>query len=182
MGKITTQNRIKAASVGMPIVAEGTGVTVSTDFTGIYRSEFTIPSTVFAVAAASLGFGLKLCTLPVGNIIVHHGSVRLTYVSSVANTVQAVIGVGTVIASGPVADLNGTGTFEDCIDGFTATAFNGTTPVTYTSAKAGEVDQKDGTSTAKSLYLNIAGGFGAITGNLTYSGKVTVYWSVAHAS
>lgn len=179
MTKILTRALNKVAAVEQQITA-GTGNTLSTTYGNTFVTRVTVGAFTQAVAAAKLGFGKLLCTLPKGNIFIHAVYLDLTYVSSVANTVQADIGVGTVIASGAVDVLGGTATFENCLDGQTATAFNGTTPVNYEIAQVGEVDIKDGASTAKSLYLNIAGNFGAVTGNLTYSGTVSFVWSIVN--
>jgi hypothetical protein len=181
--KIFTQNRNKLIQSVTPAIAEATGITVATDYTGVYVTRFTVPSTVQAVAAADLAWGKALGTLPKVNFAVLYTSLDLTYVSSVANTVQMDIGVGTLIGSGAEALLSAVGDAEeDCFDGQTATAFNGTTPVNYSIADFGQKDIKDGTSTAKTLYLNMAGGFGAVTGNLTYSGEVTIVWAVLHTA
>ena len=152
----------------------GTGVTMQSK--GVNVTEFTIPSTSQAVASAALGFGIELGKLPKGKIAVLGVGLDLTYVADGACAVAPDIGVGTVVASGAVSVLGGTGTFEDCLDGQTATVFNGTTEVDYAIYQAGQTDNKDGSSTAKTLYLNIAGNWNVTVG-LTFTGKVTVIWT-----
>jgi len=178
MGKsiIETKNKVRQALVTQ--VTAGTGITVdSTPSKGVFVTKFTVPSTAQAVASAALAFGKLLGTFPKCSIFIHAVGLDITYVADGACTVQADIGVGTLIGSGAQTVLSGVGaTAEDCLDGQTATAFNGTTGVNYEIAKVGEVDIKDGTTTAKSLYLNFAGNW-ATTVGLTYSGVVTVIWS-----
>ena len=180
--KIITQDRNKLRGVAMPIVTEGTGITMDTSYNAVVVSRFTVPSTTQSVAAASLGFGILLATLPKGNLIVHHVSLDMIYALDGAGAATMDMGVGTVIATGAVSVLGGTGTFEDCMNGTSATITNGTANVTYTFGALGETDQKDGASTAKSLYLNMASAWAGITQVLTYRGTVTVTWSLAETS
>lgn len=172
-------NIVAEKSVSEQLVLES-GVTLESNVTksNVYVTKITLAATTFAVANASLGFGKKLFTFPKGNVHVLAAHLDLTYASSVANTIQADIGIGTVIASGVVAVLSGTATFEDIIDGITATAFNGVTAVNYEANKTAEVDIKDGASTAKAAHLNVAGAWTGVTGDLTYSGVVTLIWAI----
>ena len=155
-------------------------VTLSTGiiagYGGVEVVTFTVPSTTQAVTAAALSFGKSLGTLPKGKIFVHAVELDLDYVASTATTAQMDIGVGTVLASGVHATLN-VATNEDCLDGQTSTALAGTASVNYPIAAVGEVDLKDGSATAKELFLNLAGTFvGSM--NIIYSGNVTVVYSV----
>lgn len=180
MTKVLTNNMNKVSSaIDQKVLADGSN-SVSTTYGSVFVTRITVAEFTQAVANANLAFGKKLCTLPKGNIFVHAVYLDLTYSSSVSNTVQADIGVGTTIASGAVAVLGGTAGFENCLDGQTATAFNGSTGVNYEIAKVGETDIKDGASTAKDIYLNIAGAWTGITGTLTYSGTVTLVWSIVN--
>ena len=173
--KIRDRNALNASLVQQ--ITAGTGITVNTttDDGVVHRTVFTVPSTAQAVASAALSFGKELGTMPKINFFTNQVYVDLTYVSDGTCTVQADIGVGTLLASGAYTTLNDA-TNEDCLDGQTSTAYNGTTPAVYEYAAFGEIDIKDGGTTAKSLYLNFAGNWVTTVG-LTYSGTVTVVWS-----
>lgn len=92
------------------------------------------------------------------------------------------VGLGTVIASGAVATLDGTGTFEDIITGQTwDKALNGTTdrfaflPGGGVAIEAGVVPIIEAAGSATPIYLNVADGWDAgVTGNLTASGTVII--------
>ena len=180
MGKITTQDRSRSIGSATPIIIESTGVTVNTSYTGVYATKFTISTTTQAIAAAALGFGIELGTLPKGNICVESVSLDLGYVGSGTTTVTPEIGVGTVVAVGAITTIGaGAATMEDCMDGTNGTAFAATAAKTYNVMAQGEIDQKDGTTTAKTLFLNFAGNW-ATTETLTFTGSVTVAWYIAH--
>ena len=180
--KITTQDRSKLRTASPPTIAAGTGVTIATTETAVHVTKFTIPSTVKTVASAELAWGIKLGTLPVGAVIVTSANFDLGYVASAANGIAADIGIGTVIATGAVSVLDGTATFENCITGQTASVVDGTTPVAWeANVVTAETDVKDGTSTANSLFLNMAGNWN-VNGTITYTGSVTVEWYIPHTS
>lgn len=173
------RDRKKITDSLVQYVIEGTGVTSVQG--NVYTTKFTIPSTVFTVAGAALATGVALGTLPVARIAVLGAELDLSYVASGACAIAADIGVGTLVGSGAQSVLSGVGaTAEDCLNGQTVTVLNGTTPVLYNIYATGEVDVKDGSTTAKTLYLNIAGdwtGGGGFTGTITYTGTVTVIWT-----
>lgn len=174
---VNTNMRDKARLVETdPLIEEGTNIT-AVDSKQVVATRFTLDEVTQDVESAALAFGWKLGKLPKGNIAVLGVWLDLTYVADGACDIQADIGVGTTVASGAVSVLGGTAAFEDCLTGQTATAFNGTTDVNYSTYVAGETDDKDGTSTAKTLYLNIAGNWD-VEVELTYSGEVTVLWTV----
>lgn len=177
---IFTQNRVKAAGSAPPALGEGANISsTTTSYPGVYVTTFTFSDTQ-AVANAALGFGTKLATLPLGNVQVIGASLEMTYSFTGAGAITPEWGIGTAVGTGAVSVLGGTATFEDCINGTALTVTNGATPVTHTAYIKGEVDQKDGTSTAKTLYLNIAGDFTGVTDTLSYAGEVTVIWSILH--
>lgn len=182
MTKIRTQDRNKLVATSVPAITASTGVTLATTYQTSYITKFTIPSTVQAVASAALGFGIELCTLPIGAVVVTGANFDLSYVASGANAIAADIGIGTVVASGAISVLSGTATMEDCITGQTATVLNGTTPVAWeVNVVTAEIDVKDGTTTANTLFLNIAGTWN-VTVDITYTGTVTVAWYISHIS
>jgi len=95
------------------------------------------------------------------------------------------VGLGTVIATGAVAVLSGTGTFEDIITGQTwnkaltgvvdhfATLFTGV----VTEATTVPLIPAAGAGTA--IYLNAADGWAAgVTGNLTATGLVAITYTI----
>lgn len=174
--KIEDRNKLNANLEQTVIAASGITANTSTADGVVHRTVFTVPSTVQAVAGSALAWGIELGALPKCKVGVLMVGLDLDYVSSVADSEQMDIGVGTVVASGAAAVISGTSTFEDCLTGQTATALNGTSSVNYIVHATGELDNKDGSSTAKSLFLNLASTNSGITGNLTVSGEVTVIW------
>lgn len=126
-----------------------------------------------AIAGAALGFGKELYTFPEGLIKVTEATIDLT-IAGATETGTPDTGIGTVVASGAVDVLSGTATFEDIMDGFTATAISsaGSASHNYVSAEAGVLD---GHTTAKKAFLNLAETWKA-TEDLTISGKVTLFW------
>lgn len=156
------------------------GATTTVDTSGInvaQRTKFTVPSTSKAVTNANIGFGLALGTLPKCRLFIHAVQLDLAYVTDGTSSTAPDIGVGTVIGTGSEAALGTIGaTTEDCLNGTTGTTLDDAVAKAYDYVGIGEVDEKDGSSTAKTLYLNFAGAWGAIY-NFIYSGTVTVIWS-----
>ncbi len=180
MGKSNIETRDAVNRSLVQQIEPSTGVTVNTtsDDGVVHRSVFTVSQFTQAVAAANLAWGKALGTMPKVNFFVHAVHLDLAYEASVSDSEAMDIGVGTLIGSGANAVLSGVGAAaEDCLDGQTATVLNGTTEVEYEIAGIGEVDIKDGTSTAKTLYLNAAAANSGITGNILIAGTVTVIWS-----
>lgn len=126
------------------------------------------------VGAANLAIGKLLYTLPAGvqNYSVAYMDVALTgTVNIVADTPD--VGIGTVIATGAVALLSGTATFEDIITGQTSGAIDGTNPII---ANDNTVDLFRNTADAKTVHLNAADGW-AGAGTVTATGTVVIEWS-----
>lgn len=162
-------------------VVLSTGVTENTTRRkGIYITEVTLASQTVAVANTAKSFGKALFTFPVGRIIVMAAYMEVTYSCSVTCTLQADIGIGSTIGTGTDATLGASVTAkEDIIDGQTATAFSSSTPVTFTYLGRGEIDLADGSSSAITAYLNMAQGWSGVTGDVTYSAKVSIVWTFA---
>lgn len=137
------------------------------------KTTLTIAEFTQAIAGAALGFGKKLCDLPEGAIKIEQVVARIT-TKGATSTSQPVIGVGTVVASGAVSVLSGTSTFVDAMTGFTGTAVSAAGSVSFSAATA-TAGVLDGTSTAKSLFLNMAAGW-AVSETLTISGYVEIFW------
>jgi len=86
------------------------------------------------------------------------------------------VGLGTVVASGAVAVLSGTGTFEDLLTGQTATDCNGTA-IKATEATANAYTATEQV-TARGCYLNVADTWTGIMGaeKLLANGTIIVDW------
>lgn len=125
--------------------------------------------TLSPAGAANLAFGKQLYTFPSGKIAVVSAVIDVKLQGGgVVDADTPDVGLGSVVASGAVALLSGTATFENILTGQTATNCSGT------AIKA--VRQEGyGATTASSVYLNVADGWaGADT--LTLSGTVILQW------
>lgn len=123
-----------------------------------HTTVLTVQSTFPAIAGgASLAVGKLVYTLPAGACIV--GPTRMKVSINGAAAIQADtpdIGLGTVIASGAVAVLGGTATFENILTGQTMTDCDGT----ETDA-AVATELAIAAAAAHTVYLNVADGWAA---------------------
>lgn len=160
------------------LIAAESGVTISTTTDGAVNvTKITLASsTIGTVASASLGFGKKLFTFPLGKIDVLRVCTKLAITAHAGCTVKPIVGYGTVVASGAVIALSGTTTFEDYVSGAPTDSLNEATPVTLERTLGGELDIKDGSTTAKDFFLNMAIGW-ATNGTITASGDIVIIWS-----
>jgi hypothetical protein len=117
---------------------------------------------------ASLGIGKKIFSPGAGaQIISAKMSVGLTHSDVAAAADTPDVGLGTVIASGAVAVLGGTATFENILTGQTAANCTGT--ATVAGAANGVI--------ATDVFLNVADGWANVTTTaLTATGYVTLVW------
>lgn len=130
-----------------------------------------------AGAAANLGVGNIVYAFPAGQhleLVYSFSSIVLT---ALGTAVATDTGVGSVIASGAVAVLSGTATFEDRLTGQTInTAAGGGAAVSaLTAATAGVATgiALNVAASVKNFFLNTAGAWNADnTGNLTATGKI----------
>lgn len=140
------------------------------------KTTLTIAAFTQAIAGAALGFGKELYTFPEGVVKVTEATADVT-IFGATETGTPDLGVGTVVASGAIDVLSGTATFENIMDGFTATAIT-TTPGSasnnYVVAEAGVLD---GHTTAAKAFLNVAETWTA-TEDLTVAGTVTIFWKL----
>ncbi len=135
-----------------------------------------------AGAAANLGIGNKVYTFPAGQhfeLVYSLSSIVLTAAGTAVNTDT---GLGSVIASGAVAVLSGTATFEDRLTGQTiATAPTGgaaASALTAATAGIGTGISLNLAASVKDVFLNSAGAWNADnTGNLTATGTVVLKWT-----
>lgn len=145
------------------------------------------PVNAAAIAGgANLGFGVKifgfnddLANVAATDIVVVTGAgITLSLQESDGNITADTpdLGLGTVIASGVVATLDGTATFENILTGQTMNDVNGTVEHNYVmlASPLSLVGTAD-------CYLNIADGWAASgegAGGVVASGLVTVDWLV----
>ncbi len=132
-----------------------------------------------AGAAAALALGNKVFTFPAGAHL-HYASYMSIGLTAVGTTKTPDVGVGSVIASGAVAVLGGTATFEDYITGQTAADIAGTPAVKTSVATAGALTgiSVNEAASVKDVFLNAAATWSANnTGNLLANGKITLKWT-----
>lgn len=129
-----------------------------------------------ATGAASLGFGELIYTLPAGAAIVRGSKFDLSLQGGgVVDADTPDVGLGTVIASGVVATLDGTATFENIMTGQTFNDCNGTAEVKTAVATSSPFALVIEASAAHTIHLNIADGW-AGADDITASGTVTLEW------
>ena len=134
-----------------------------------------------AGAGAALGLGNIVAAFPAG------AHLELAYYQSLSfkaagTAVNTDAGLGSVIASGVISVLSGTGTFEDRLTGQTiATAAGGgavASALLGATAGIGTGIALNGASAVKNVFLNAAGTWNANnTGNLTATGTITFKWT-----
>ena len=171
------------ATIGAAPGTPGTGVTASHQSgDGVhYVTTLTLTNVSYTVAgAAAEAIGSLVYTFPAG---VHAHKVTNINVAlqggGTVDTDTPEIGVGSVIATGAVAILSGTPTFEDYITGQVAADCNGTATVKMTAATAGYGTgiSLNESGDAKTLHLNIADTWaGADT--VLASGTITFEWTI----
>lgn len=95
------------------------------EFSTIIRFQGTLGA---IAGGASLGLGRSLFTLPVGpSCVIREAQLSAAVKGVAGNSANTpVLGVGTVVASGAVAVLSGTATFQDIVVGVAAGDANGT--------------------------------------------------------
>lgn len=136
-----------------------------------------------AGAGAALGMGNIIYTFPAGQhfeLVYGLSNISLTAAGTAVNTDT---GLGSVIASGAVSVLSGTGTFEDRLTGQTiATASGGGTAVSKllaATAGIGTGISLNATSSVKDVFLNSAGTWNANNvGSLIANGQVVLKWTI----
>lgn len=164
-------------------IAGGTNCTVVTTpvGSGWNKSIITVSSSTWGtVAGAALGFGYAVATFPKGVVRINAAEYDLTVTAHTGCTINPIVGLGTVVASGAVTALNGTATFEDITTGAAIGALTEAVAKDYSAVVVtGENDIKDGRATAKTVYLNAAGNWGT-SGTLVFTGTVTLWWNVVN--
>ena len=157
----------------------GTNCTVNEHWTSPFTCTTKITLTAVDVpdiaGGADLGVGMLIYTFPAGEACVR-GSGMSVAIQQVDGNITADtpdVGLGTVIASGAVAVLSGTATFENILTGQTATDCDGTAIIANV-----ETDLAIATAGAHTVYLNVADGWAASgDANARVSGTVIIHWS-----
>lgn len=169
------------------ILAGASNGTAGTGFTAVEHGSSVDHLTVLTVDAAfgaiaggaDLGLGILAYTFPAGKIFIEAAYASLAFDEADGNITADTPdwGLGTVVASGEVAVLGGTATFENIMTGQTAADCNGTvneaavcTPLAIATAGA------------HTMYLNIADGWAASGETaLPVAGTIAVRWSLVGA-
>lgn len=136
-----------------------------------------------AGAGAALGLGNIVYTFPAGQHFELVNSFSDIVLTAAGTTVSTDTGLGSVIASGPISALSGTGTFEDRLTGQTisAEAAGGAAVSALTAATAGIGTgiSLNVAASVKNVFLNSAGTWNADnTGNLTATGTIVLKWTI----
>lgn len=180
LGGITTTN-----SVGYKSTAnegtEGAGTITTAEYGNGYNhvtvltlTDVVLPAISGAVDEAQ---GALIYTFPAGTQVINsiYMSVGISGLAAIqADTPD--VGIGSVIASGAVATLDGTATFEDYVTGQTATDCNGTATIKATLTTSGTPTLLESGDT-KTIYFNFADGWAGASATNTADGTVTIEWA-----
>lgn len=167
-----TVESVGTAATGVTAVEEGDG--------NFHKTTLTVSTTLGAIAGgADLGLGKLMYTLPAGAHLIKSAymSMALTAADGNIDADTPDVGVGTVVASGAVAVLSGTGTFENIITGQTATDCAGTAIVKTTAPTAGTSLAIE-SAAAHTIYFNVADGWAA-SGETAcpIAGTIVIEWT-----
>lgn len=159
--------------------------------TGVIAAEYTdgrARTTVLTVSqvdalttadAAAIADGYLLYTFPAGALVIDYAYMSLSvHATTEQHADTPDVGLGTVIASGAVATLDGTATFENIITGQTAANASGTATV-KTALPTGNIPFIIAASDAHTLHFNVADTWANDTSaDLTadIAGTVVVVW------
>ena len=147
--------RTGAATVG----TANTGTTAVEYGDGMHHvTVLTVSTTLPAIAGgAALAVGKLLYTLPAGAQVIHaaYMSLGITQSEGNINADTPDGGLGTVIGSGAVATLDGTGTFENILTGQTFNNCTGTAEVKTAIPTAGASLVME-VGAAKTIHFNVA--------------------------
>lgn len=163
------------AGTGITAVESGDGVNHVTTLT---LASFDLGAIAAAAAEAT---GALIYTFPAGVHLhkVSYMSIGVVGAAGVAADTPD-LGVGSVIATGAVATLDGTGTFEDYITGQTMTDMAGTASVVGPiGATAGILTgiSLNKAADVKAVHLNIADTWAAASATTLASGTIVLEWT-----
>lgn len=170
------EENVNTANEGTP----STGVTQEVHGDGVHN-RFTLTLEDFAIGDsgdnASLGVGAKFFALPAGVWAINatYMSVGVNIADETAEAQTPVIGIGTVVASGAVAVLSGTATFQDVVTGAAMADIGGTAKVLQQVPTANK-SLVIGASASHDLFLNLAVAWADITAAsaLTANGTIVI--------
>lgn len=173
---------------GQPVSTASAGITWGTSDRpkvveykdgALRRTVITVPAFSFTTTTASKAVGQKIYTFPQGWIIPKACRIKMRSTTGATTSATAgEVGLGTVIASGAVNALNGTGTFEDICAGITMSNHVAQTALTTDNVSATDNGIiLDGTSTAKDVFLNIASAFTGTNGVTVNRVTVEIMWT-----
>lgn len=141
------------------------------------RVEIDVDSYSQAITNGAFAFGRKIFDFQAGLIVPVAAALDITIDGSAGLTATAgEIGLGTVVASGSVAVLSGTATFEDvALAGTMANLADGVDGVEVHNI-GGVRAPLNGQTTAKDLYLNIASTWVSSSDTANISGTVNLWY------
>ena len=190
-GSVSAPVTVSTATADSVTGSSGTGTVGAATVTAVTKGDgrdFTTVLTLtnfvigaLAGAAASLGLGSKVFTFPAGAHL-HYATYMSVSCQCAGTAKNPKIGIGSVVASGVIAVLNGTATFMDYVTEQTATGTTATTTATVKTAvaTAGALTgiSNNAVGDVKDVFLNAAVAWAADnTGNLTSSGTITLRWT-----
>jgi hypothetical protein len=155
-----------------------TGVRAETFGSGVYRTVIDLEGLTLPDIAggASLAVGRQIFTFPPGGIKILGSSLVGVTLSDTDGNVTADtpdLGLGTVIASGAVAVLGGTATFEDILTGQTMDDCDGT-PETVSVSTELLIQAAD----SHNVFLNVADGWAASGDDgIRVGGRIVIIWA-----
>jgi len=166
-----------AGSIDANVGTAGTGVTATEYGTKYFhRTELAVAITLPAITGgADLAVGNLIYTLPAGAIVINAAHMSLGITQSIGNINADTPdgGLGTVIASGAVALLGGTATFEDILTGQTFNNCTGTAEV-----KTVQQQLVVEAAAAHTIHFNVADGWAASGDTAaTVAGTVVLDWT-----
>lgn len=141
-----------------------------------HRTVISLSGALPAIAGgANLAVGRLIYTFPAGNIRVLSACFKSVAITQTQGNITADtpdMGLGTVIASGAVATLDGTATFENILTGQTMADCNGTGKIAAVASTTTIIS-----TAAHTVYLNVADGWAA-SGDAAaaISGDVIITW------
>ncbi len=192
--QLATANQVVCSTGNGTVTTGGTTAVIELGDSVNHLVKLTMTSFVIGtiVSSTSLGIGASMYTLPAGALIVDQATLTGSIVTSGSTkTGTPEIGIGTVIASGAVAVLSGTQTFQNVMSG---SASGGSGTGSDASSLAPDLNsttfQKISLSTitpmikasggqARALFLNAAAAWGANTGGtLTFTGVIHIRYRI----
>lgn len=167
IANMTTSTNVGTANTGVTATEEGFGELhkVTLSFTNL-----ALPDVADNAAKA---VGKLLYTLPAGVQIIDTAYMSVSLTAAEDTTATPDVGLGSVMATGGVSVLSGTGTFEDILTGQTAADCNGTATVACVTTQLVRL-----AAAAKTVHLNVAATWADTAGtdlSLTATGTV-IFW------